>query len=88
MSDLIELVGFTADRSLLEDRVADALDWLSVALPEVESLPGGERFSALMWLLADEQRRLNHLRRLRPETVERLGRFLRYMIEREDRRAA
>lgn len=88
MADLVDLIGFTADRSCQEHRVAEALDWMSVALAEVETLPGGERFSALMWLLADEQRRLNRLRELRPETVERLGRFLRYMIEREDRRAA
>lgn len=87
MADLIELAGFAADNSLREDRVADALAWFSLALPEVQSLPGGERFSALMWLLSDEQLRLNRWARLRPETQAKLRAAITQLLE-EDRMAA
>ena len=57
LPDLPSLAALDPDNSLREGRTADVLDWLASVGGSVPTLPGGDGFSALMWMLADEERR-------------------------------
>jgi hypothetical protein len=84
--DLIDLGAFGPDYSLREERVADALAWLAAVGLELAELPGGERFSAILWLLADEQRRMNLRRQLSPQTIARAEAAIAALIHEDWRR--
>ena len=67
-SELPSLAALDPDNSLREGRMADVLNWLGAIGADRQEIPAGSGFSALMWILADEQRR-NEIRRAMPEAA-------------------
>lgn len=81
--ELIELSGFCRDYSIKAELAAEALEWLASVAADVDSLPGGSRFTALMDIIRDHQRRVDLRHWLSPEAIITAEVALQQIFERD-----